>query len=293
MSNLDDIINLVISERNLSINKLKDEIDEKNSLINGYRQKYQNSQKEISNLQIELNNSKNQKLNLQFELNNAREKLKSTQTELKSSQDKLRNLQNELQNTQNLLKDIQSQLHDALEHLQNRQTDLHRTQEILKNTQNKFQIEINKNNELKQQIDNYGKVISNSEKYSNSLKTEIYEMRNKNEFNNKKVVTLMDEIKKKEEEKNKIMEIIKDGNKLNKLITINIKSIDASIDKTISCHYYNNFSKIEDILYTIYPSKKNINNYFLINGKKIDKEATILYNKIQDQAQILIVINEI
>ena len=184
-------------------------------------------------------------------------------------------------------------MHDALEHLQNRQTDLHKTQDILKKTQNKFQIEINKNNELKQQIDKYKQDISNGEKYSNSLKSEIYEMRNKNELNNKKVVSLMEEIKKKEEEKNKIMEIIKNGNKLNKLITINLKSIDASIDKAISCHYYDNFSKIEDILYTIYPNKKNINNYFLINGKTIDREATILYNKIQYQAHILIVLNEI
>ena len=87
------------------------------------------------------------------------------------------------------------------------------------------------------------------------------------------------------------MEIIKDGNELNKLITIYIKSTDSSIYKTISCHYYDNFSKIEDILYRISPELKNSNNHFLCNGKAIDKMATILYNEIKDQDHILLAIN--
>ena len=50
---------------------------------------------------------------------------------------------------------------------------------------------------------------------------------------------------------------------------------------------------IEDSLYQAYPQKKNINNYYLYDGKTIDKNGTILYNNIQDQAYILIYIYEI
>lgn len=289
----DDIINLVISERNYSMNKLKEEIEDKSNLINRYRQMYQNSQREISIKINELNRAKNEKSNLQFELNNIRKTLESTQNELKSTQDKFENSKSELEISKIQLQEFQFQLQDTLEQLNNRQTDLYKTQNMLKNAQDEFKNEIQKNNELMKQIDNLNQIISKNENYSNALKNEIYEMRNKNEFNNNKVVSLTDELKMKEDEKNKLLEIIKDGNKLNKLLTINFKSVDGTINETINCHYYDSFSKIEDSLYQAYPQKKNINNYYLYDGKTIDKNGTILYNNIQDQAYILIYIYEI
>lgn len=289
----DDIINLVISERNYSMNKLKEEIEDKSNLINRYREMYQNSQREISIKINELNRAKNEKSNLQFELNNIRKTLESTQNELKSTQDKFENSKSELEISKIQLQEFQFQLQDTLEQLNNRQTDLYKTQNMLKNAQDEFKNEIQKNNELMKQIDNLNQIISKNENYSNALKNEIYEMRNKNEFNNNKVVSLTDELKMKEEEKNKLLEIIKDGNKLNKLLTINFKSVDGTINETINCHYYDSFSKIEDSLYQAYPNKKNINNYYLYDGKTIDKNGTILYNNIQDQAYILIYLYEI
>ena len=42
------------------------------------------------------------------------------------------------------------------------------------------------------------------------------------------------------------------------------------------------FSKLEDILYDKYPAYKDSENYFLFNGKRINKHRTLEENKIKN-----------
>ena len=43
-----------------------------------------------------------------------------------------------------------------------------------------------------------------------------------------------------------------------------------------------NFAKIEASLYEYYPKFKETENYFLVNGKKVNKHKTFEENKIND-----------
>ena len=67
-----------------------------------------------------------------------------------------------------------------------------------------------------------------------------------------------------------------------KLISIKFISIDKKIDFDIFAKKTDNFTKLECLLYDNYPKYKDTENYFLINGKKINKYRTLEENKIND-----------
>ena len=57
-----------------------------------------------------------------------------------------------------------------------------------------------------------------------------------------------------------------------------------SINESIKCNYNDLFTTIEEILYKKYPYLRNNMNVFLVNGKKIEKNQTILYNEIANNS---------
>ena len=102
----------------------------------------------------------------------------------------------------------------------------------------------------------------------------------------------MDKINKNEEELRKLNFIIKVTNcqeKLNNPLTIYIRTADMSINEAIICYYNDSFITVGEKLYEKYPSLKNNVNIFLVNGKKIETNQTILYNEIFDKSIILVV----
>jgi len=67
-----------------------------------------------------------------------------------------------------------------------------------------------------------------------------------------------------------------------KLITIKFNSIDRTINFETFAKKTDNISKLENSLYENYPKYKDTDNYFLVNGKKLNKHRTLEENKIKD-----------
>ena len=158
----------------------------------------------------------------------------------------------------------------------------------------------------------------------------LYSNNNKQKFKNKKIEELEDFIKDKkkeiEKEKNKIKEIQNNLNnysynineieefinkfklnecklselKLNislllekddKIISIIFISSDQNIHYSIICKNTESFSKIESLLYDKYPEYKITNNYFIVNGNKIDTYKNLKENNIKNSDIIMLKIN--
>ena len=66
------------------------------------------------------------------------------------------------------------------------------------------------------------------------------------------------------------------------LISIKFISCDQIINFSTFAKPNDNFSKIEKILYNNYPNYRDIENYFLVNGKIINKYKTIEENEIKN-----------
>ena len=67
-----------------------------------------------------------------------------------------------------------------------------------------------------------------------------------------------------------------------KLLTIKFISIDQEIKFNTVAKNTDNFTKLESSLYEKYPKYKETENYFLVNGKKLNKHKTLDENKIKD-----------
>ena len=68
-----------------------------------------------------------------------------------------------------------------------------------------------------------------------------------------------------------------------KLISIKLISIDQNVNFSTVAKVNDSFRKIEDIVYKKYPEYKEYENYFLVNGRKINKNKTLEENKIKDK----------
>ena len=67
-----------------------------------------------------------------------------------------------------------------------------------------------------------------------------------------------------------------------KLITIKCISIDQTINFNTFAKKTDNFAKLEASLYEYYPKYKETENYFLVNGKKLNRHKTLEENKINE-----------
>ena len=67
-----------------------------------------------------------------------------------------------------------------------------------------------------------------------------------------------------------------------KLISLKISSVDQNINFSTIAKINDKFTKIENILYDKYPAYKETENYFLVNGIKINRHKTLEENKIKN-----------
>jgi len=67
-----------------------------------------------------------------------------------------------------------------------------------------------------------------------------------------------------------------------KLITIKFISIDQKINFETFAQKTDKFSKLEAFLYEKYPKYIDTENYFLFNGKKLNRHKTLEENEIKD-----------
>ena len=154
----------------------------------------------------------------------------------------------------------------------------------------------NLNKEEKIKLNNKDNIIKELEDINEKLRSEITNLKKEqkikteeffdftnlinNDFKKEKLNELM---KSKEKEINKMkselqFELIK-GEKLISLIFI---SVDESIHYSYICKNTDKFIKLEFLLYEIYPECKESDNFFIVNGNKINKYKTLEENKIKN-----------
>jgi len=75
-------------------------------------------------------------------------------------------------------------------------------------------------------------------------------------------------------------------------ISIKFTSVNQKIDFSIKCNDKDKFYKIEDILYEQYPEYRDSENYFICNGKKINKYRSLGENDIKNGSIIILEIIE-
>ena len=92
----------------------------------------------------------------------------------------------------------------------------------------------------------------------------------------KKIQSKDDEIK---ELKLKMPYILENNEQLMTIIFI---SLDQKIHYSFICKNTDKFNRIESLLYDIYPEYKEVENYFLAKGGKVNKFKTLEENQIQN-----------
>ena len=143
---------------------------------------------------------------------------------------------------------------------------------------------INKINELENKVKNLENkikemdvIIKEKDKIINeNLKNQI-NIDNKLSNNNSqinRILELEDEIKKFK------TYFLSPGDKL---ITINLISVDQKVNFSTFAKVNDKFRKIEDIVYEKYPEYQEYENFFLVNGKKVNKNKTLEENNIKDK----------
>jgi len=164
----------------------------------------------------------------------------------------------------------------------------------------KDNIDLNKKiKELEEKIkdENINEIKLNKEIYElkekiNNLEKELKEEKNKNEIYFKNKESLYKEINEKDEE----IKILR--TKLNrfpfklsegeKLMTVIFTTYDENLYYSIICKNTERFSTIENKLYDSYSEYSNHENYFIFNGRKINKIKTLEENGIKNNSIIIL-----
>ena len=76
------------------------------------------------------------------------------------------------------------------------------------------------------------------------------------------------------------------SNNINNLMTVIFYSTDQKIHYSLICKKSDKFMNIENKLYEIYPEYKECENYFMVNGQKINRFKTLEENRIRNSQVI-------
>ena len=145
-----------------------------------------------------------------------------------------------------------------------------------------------KEKEYKNKISELEKLINELQlkiKENDNLKGKIIELQNILTKKNKIIIELENEIK--------IFRKYCNFSETEKLLSIKFISGEQDIDYTIIAKNTENFSILENSIYNEYPQYRETENYFLINGKKINKHKTLEQNKINNNDIITLFINNL
>jgi len=168
---------------------------------------------------------------------------------------------------------------------------------------NRINISMNMNNQslsqsniilLEKQNKDYKIKINNLENYIKELQIKLEEkekiinkekIKNDNlqkEINNLKNISNFDSKIKELENEIKLFKSYYNFSEEEKLISFKIISVNQDINFNIIYKNTEEFSKIESILYKKYPKYIESENYFLVNGNKINKHKSLKENKINN-----------
>ena len=151
-------------------------------------------------------------------------------------------------------------------------------EEKIKKLENELNEEKNKNKKLEQNIIDLKNELN-----------KIYELKGKQK-NTSRESLLINIIEKEEEIKNLKMKLSRFPFELNegeKLLALTFTSVDKTLHHSIICKNTDIFNIIENQLYKCYPIYKEKENYFTLNGNKINKYKTLEENNIKNNNIII------
>ena len=156
----------------------------------------------------------------------------------------------------------------------------------IKNSEDNLNIEIEIKNEL---IDINELLIKEIKKFNDSININ----ENKNISNLDKDITIKKLYKDINDLKNKLSLYPFELSKGEKPISVIFSSLDENILYSIICKNTEKFIKLEEKLYKDYPEYSKFDNYFMVNGNRVDKTKTLDENKIRNSDIIIIIKNKI
>jgi len=217
--------------------------------------------------------STNQPKNEIDELKNKIKQIENDKSNLDNEIKKLKKNENENQLIIESYKNENAKLRNIIKQLENDKLNLINEAEKFKKTENENEGIIK---DLKNQLNEL-------QKQNQLLNNKIIE---KND-NNNEIIELMKNLEKKNDEikelKSKNIFNLKEGEKLMTVIFI---SDDQHIHYAFICKNTDKFSSIEELLYEEYTEYKKKDNYFLFNGKRINRFETLEENGIQNSSLI-------
>ena len=156
----------------------------------------------------------------------------------------------------------------------------------INNSEDDLNIEIEIKNEL---IDINELLIKEIKKFNDSININ----ENKNISNLDKDITIKKLYKEINDLKNKLSLYPFELSKGEKPISVIFSSLDENILYSIICKNTEKFIKLEEKLYKDYPEYSKFDNYFMVNGNRVDKTKTLDENKIRNSDIIIIIKNKI
>ena len=141
--------------------------------------------------------------------------------------------------------------------------------------------------DLKNKISEYEKLLSEEKRKATELDKKLKENESKgglsSKYNSEKILELMEEINKKNKEIEQIRTSIPIRiNPGERLMTVIFVSTDQKIHYAIICKNTDKFSTLENKLYDEYPEFSENENYFLVNGNRINRHKDLDYNNIKN-----------
>ena len=169
-----------------------------------------------------------------------------------------------------------------IENINNDELEDNKFNKMNNELENSLKKEKEKNKDLEEQINKLKILLNNT---NDNIK-------NYNDLNNNKKDELIESVLKKDKEiddlKSKLARFpfeLSDGEKLMSII---FTSIDQIIHCSIICKNTDIFSSIEAKLYKIYHEYSENENFFTVNGKKINKNKDLDYNTIKDNDIVIL-----
>ena len=151
----------------------------------------------------------------------------------------------------------------------------------INNSEDDLNIEIEIKNEL---IDINELLIKEIKKFNDSININ----ENKNISNLDKDITIKKLYKDINDLKNKLSLYPFELSKGEKPISVIFSSLDENILYSIICKNTEKFIKLEEKLYKDNPEDSHFDNYFMINGNRVDKMKTLDENKIKNSDNIIL-----
>ena len=143
-------------------------------------------------------------------------------------------------------------------------------------------------NKLKEKDDLINDYIETINKLKKSLNENIHQNENLNENLIRKSNEIEELKKEMDQLKIKKFKFPFELSEKEELASIIITTIDENINVSFVCKNTDKFIKIEKDFYNKYPQYKNLDNYFTINGKKINPDLSLEENKINNNDVVVL-----